>query len=125
MKVYIVEDDEAMRILLKRQLKKNFSSITAIGESESADNALEKIPLFAPDIILVDISLPSMNGIEMIRKLKPQCQKAFIFVLTGYEVEQYQKVALEAGADGVFSKMDDRLLLTIRELLEKSGRSTI
>jgi DNA-binding NarL/FixJ family response regulator len=120
MKVYIVEDDEGMRIILKRLMKKNFSSITAIGESLSADDALREIPVFAPDILLVDISLPGMDGLELISKLKPQCRKAGIIVLTGHEIDQYREIALNAGAHGIVSKMDDNgLLQTIREILHR------
>ncbi|KMQ53075.1 DNA-binding response regulator, LuxR family [Chitinispirillum alkaliphilum] len=121
MKAYIVEDDESMRIILKRLLRKNFSAVTAIGESESAEKALEEIPSFAPDVILVDISLPGIDGIEMIRKLKPQCQDLCILVVTGHDIEPYKTAALKAGAHGIISKMDDdELLRAIAEQLDKS-----
>ena len=121
MKVYIVEDDGSMRIILKRLLRKNFSEITSIGESESAEKALEEIPSFAPDVILVDISLPGIDGIEMIKKLKPTCQELCILVVTGHDVETYKQAALKAGAHGIVTKMqDDELLRYISELLGRS-----
>jgi DNA-binding NarL/FixJ family response regulator len=112
MKVYIVEDDDSMRIILKRLLRKNFRSITAIGESESAEKALIEIPSFSPDIALVDISLPGMDGIEMIRKLKSIYQVIYILVVTGHDISQYREAALSAGAHGIVSKMDDEELLS-------------
>lgn len=118
MKVYIVEDDEAIRMILKRLLKKNFKTISAIGESEYADKALREVPSFAPDILLVDISLPGTDGIELIKRLRPQCRDAGILVLTGHEIEQFKQAALNAGADGIVSKMDnDELLRSIEKLL--------
>jgi DNA-binding NarL/FixJ family response regulator len=124
-KVYIVEDDEAMRIILKRLLKRNFSSITAIGESSSADKAIKEIPSFAPDVVLVDISLPGMDGIELIPKLRQQCHNTGILVLTGHEIDQYKQVALNAGANGIVSKMDDDgLLLAIRKFLDGNIKNT-
>jgi DNA-binding NarL/FixJ family response regulator len=120
MKVYIVEDDEAMRIVLKRLLKRNFSSITAIGEAGSADKAIIEIPPFAPDVVLVDISLPGMDGIELIPILRKQCHNTGFLVLTGHEIDQYKQIALDAGADGIVSKMDDDgLLQAIKELLKQ------
>jgi DNA-binding NarL/FixJ family response regulator len=122
MKVYIVEDDESMRIILKRLLRKNFSSITAIGESASAEEALREIPSFAPDIVLVDISLPGIDGIEMIQRLKPQCPDACVLVVTGHDIEPYQQTALKAGAHGIVSKMDDdELLRAVGDLLGRSN----
>lgn len=121
MKIYIVEDDESMRIILKRLLKKNFSAITATGESESAEQALREIPSFAPDIVLVDISLPGMDGIEMIRKLKPQYPDLCMLVVTGHDIEPYKQTALKAGAHGIVSKMDDdELLRVVEDLLGES-----
>lgn len=117
MNVYIVEDDEAIRIILKRLLKRNFSSITDIREYESADKALKDMRYFTPDILLVDISLPGMDGIELIRKLKPRCQNTGIVVLTGHEIDHYKNAALSAGAHSIVSKMDSEgLLRSIREL---------
>lgn len=125
MKVYIVEDDESMRIVLKRLLKKNFHSITAIGECGSADTAIKEIPSFAPDIVLVDISLPGMDGIELIPILRQQYHNTGILVLTGHEIDQYKQIAFDAGANGIVSKMDDDgLLHAIRELLDGNNKST-
>jgi DNA-binding NarL/FixJ family response regulator len=118
---YIVEDDESMRIILKRLLKKNFPAITVIGESETAEKALEEIPSFNADVVLVDISLPGMSGIELIHQLKTRCQGLCILVVTGHEIELYEKRAHEAGAHGIVSKSEHAELLdAIRELLAKS-----
>lgn len=120
MNVYIVEDDESMRMILKRLLRKNFPSVTRVGESESAEKALENIDTFSPDLVLVDISLPGMDGIEFIRRLHNEQKKICILVVTGHEIELYEKQAYAAGAHGIVSKTDDKQLLeTIKMLLEK------
>jgi DNA-binding NarL/FixJ family response regulator len=119
MRAFIVEDYEPMRIILKRLLKKNFPFIKEVGESETAEEALEEIPRFKPAFVLVDISLPGMDGIELIRKLKPECKKLCILVVTGHEVELYEKAANEAGANDIVSKLDDvKLLRAINHLIE-------
>ncbi|MBD3318099.1 MAG: response regulator [Chitinivibrionales bacterium] len=124
MKVYIVEDHESMRFILKRLLRKNFPSITTIGEGETAETALEEIPSFDPDLILVDISLPGMDGIELIRRLKPLYKNLCILVVTGHEIDLYRESALAAGADEIVSKNDDqKLLKSIGALLEKRERT--
>ena len=123
MKVYVVEDNESMRIILKRLLRKNFPSITDIRESETAEEALEEIPLFNPDLVLVDISLPGMDGIELIRRLKPECQKLCILVVTAHEIELYKKAAFDAGSHGIVSKSDDEELLELIDMLLKKSRN--
>ncbi len=111
MRVYIVEDHDSMRIILKRLLRKNFPSVTEIGESETAEKALDEIPSFVPDLVLVDISLPGIDGIEMIRRLKPECRETCILVVTGHEVGIYRQAAMDAGAYDIVSKYDDHKLL--------------
>lgn len=117
MKAYIVEDYESMRIILKRLLKKNFSEISAIGESETAENALVEIPLFKPSIVLVDISLPGMDGIELTRRLKEQSAHICILVVTAHEVDYYRNKAMQAGAYDIVSKIDYNLLITVIDSL--------
>lgn len=89
-------------------------------EALSGEEALREIPSFSPDIVLVDISLPGIDGLEMIRKLKPQCPDACILVVTGHDIEPYKQTALEAGVHGIVSKMDDdELLRAVGELSQK------
>ncbi|MBD3316204.1 MAG: response regulator [Chitinivibrionales bacterium] len=111
MKVYLVEDHESMRIILKRLLRRNFPGISVVGESASAETALEEIPVFKPNLVLVDISLPGMDGIEMVRRLKSCYPDLCILVVTGQEVDIYRQSALEAGAHDIISKDDDAPLL--------------
>ncbi|MFW5774716.1 MAG: response regulator [Chitinivibrionales bacterium] len=119
MKVYIVEDHDSMRLILKRLLKKNFPSITDIGESETAEKAIEEIPSFCPNLVLVDISLPGIDGIEMIRRLKTECREMCILVVTGHEIGMYRQAATDAGAHDIVSKYDDEQLLEcIRSFLD-------
>ena len=122
-RVYIVEDNESMRIVLKRLLKKNFPRISDLAESENGETALKEIPLFNPDLVIVDLSLPGIDGIELIRRLKPVCSVTCILVVTGYEVDFYEKAAYESGAQGIVSKADDeRMLEMVDHLLYQSDR---
>lgn len=108
-----------MRMILRRVLKKNFPSIKSVGESETAEEALIKIPVIKPAIVLIDISLPGMDGIELIRRLKLQCKALCILVVTAHEVEFYKDKALKAGAHNIVSKSDfDALINKVRILLE-------
>lgn len=120
MRVFIVEDNADMRFILKRILKKNFPQIEAIGESDSAEEALIEIPNFKPKLVLVDISLPGMDGIELIRRLKPASPALCVLVVTGHELDIYKQSALQAGAIDIISKTDyDLLLKCVAKLLEK------
>lgn len=119
MKVYIVEDHEGMRVILKRLLKKNVAVIEEILESETAEKALEEIPGWGPDLVLVDISLPRMDGIELIKRLKRICNALCILVVTGHDIDMYRDAALAAGADGIVAKgNNEELLFRVKRILE-------
>lgn len=128
LKAYIVEDHEEIRFLLKRLLLRNFPTIQVVGETESAETAFPVVCKYCPDLVLVDISLPGMDGIEFIRKLRPACEAALILVVTGHEVELYRHEALAAGADDVVSKSDTGMLVqkiqSYVSAKENDGRNT-
>jgi two-component system invasion response regulator UvrY len=117
----MVEDNEDMRFILKRLIKKNFKSVTSIKESDTAEKALLEIPIFKPDLVLVDISLPGMNGIELIRMLKGKSSCTCILVVTGHEIELYKQAALDAGAHDIISKSEDEKLIRVIGELKKRG----
>jgi two-component system, response regulator YesN len=111
MKILIVEDDSLLRLLLKRLIKREFSNITAFEECYTAEQALNYVPVFNPDLLIVDISLPGMDGIELIRNIKRMHSLKRIVVITGYEKELHEQLAMEAGADHFFSKTEYDLML--------------
>ncbi|MFW6253620.1 MAG: response regulator [Chitinivibrionales bacterium] len=120
-KVFMVEDHKPMSLIIKILMRKNYPSVTEFGVSETAEEALERIPSFNPDLLLVDISLPGIDGIEMIRRLGSICNEMKILVVTGHEVDLYRNAALEAGADDIVSKSDsEKMLHSIGKYLELS-----
>jgi DNA-binding NarL/FixJ family response regulator len=107
-----------MRLILKKLLKKHFPGVE-VKQSATAEQAFDEILQYNPDLLLVDISLPGMNGIELISKLKPKCLYICILVITGHEVEVYKKSAFEAGAHDIVSKMEDKKLIQSIKTLSK------
>ncbi len=123
MRVFIVEDNDSMRFILNRLLKTKIPSITDIGQSESAEKALEKIPAFKADLLLVDISLPGMNGIALVSRLRQTCDIPFIVVMTSFDLELYKEPAKRVGADILLSKNElDKLIRSVGELLTTADK---
>ena len=115
-RVFIAEDHIVVRSGL-RLLINNEPDITVIGEAENGTEAIAGVEALQPDIVLMDISLPDMNGIEAIRRLKQHPTATWrIVVLTMHPEADYLRLALDAGADGyvVKSVADDQLLDAIR-----------
>jgi DNA-binding NarL/FixJ family response regulator len=101
--VVIVEDDTRLRNELVRILEKP-SDIECLGAVSSAEEAMEKIPVYAPDVVLMDIRLPGKSGIEIIYDLKKKMPGLEVVMLTAYEEEDNIFRALKEGASGYLLK---------------------
>lgn len=117
--VAIVEDDERIRQLLENVVKEN-NGFLCIATFDNAEEAIEKIPELLPDVVLMDIGLPRMNGIEAVKKLKPQCPGIEFMMCTIYDEDEKVFDALEAGANSYILKrtQPQELLAAINDLHE-------
>ena len=84
----------------------------------SAEEALQEIPKIRPQVVLMDINLPGLNGVECVRRLKPQLSGAQIIMLTVYQNTEHIFNALAAGATGYMLKQTPpaELLTAIKEV---------
>jgi DNA-binding NarL/FixJ family response regulator len=101
--VFVVEDDSGLREQLVKILN-SAPGIRCVGASPSAEDALRLIPVRKPDVVLMDIRLPAMSGIECVAELKQICPALQIIMLTVYEDSESIFRALKAGAGGYLVK---------------------
>jgi DNA-binding NarL/FixJ family response regulator len=102
-RIAIVEDDLASRKMLVATLQAE-PGYTVVAEFGEGKAAVDAIPALAPDVVLVDLGLPDISGIDVIRELKaidPDCN---VLVVTTFGDEKTVTSALEAGADGYLLK---------------------
>lgn len=101
-KVLLVDDQQLVREGLRRMLELD-EEIKVAGEASSGEEALLKAKDLNPDVILMDIRMPGMNGIEATRRLKAQGSIAEVIILTIYE-DKFLAQSAEAGASGYLLK---------------------
>ncbi|MFW6113687.1 MAG: response regulator transcription factor [Actinomycetota bacterium] len=101
--VMLVDDHEVVLEGLIRILEKQ-GGIKIVSVARSAEEALEKLSRFPPDVVIVDIQLPGMNGIELIKRIKEDHPDIEAITLTVFEDEQFAKQAIKAGAIGYVIK---------------------
>lgn len=113
--VMLVDDHEVVLEGLIRILEKQ-GGIKIVAVARSAEEALEKIEKFPPHVIIVDIQLPGMNGIELIKRIKADYPKIEAITLTVFDDEQFAKQAIKAGAIGYVIKdaAKDELVKAVR-----------
>lgn len=102
-KVSIVEDNRGTRESLTELLGRA-SVLRCVGAHPSGEEALDRIPGEAPDVVLMDINLPQMNGIECVAKLKERLPKTQVLMLTTYEESDLIFDSLRKGASGYLLK---------------------
>jgi DNA-binding NarL/FixJ family response regulator len=115
--VSIVEDNEQLRGTLARVIDRA-QGFACASQYPSAEDALEGLPRDRPQVVLMDINLPGMNGVECVRQLKPLLPELQVIMLTVYEDTENIFNALAAGATGYLLKRTPRaeLLAAIEEV---------
>jgi len=115
--VSIVEDNEQLRGTLARVISRT-EGFVCLGQHATAEAALEYVPGEKPNVVLMDINLPGMNGVECVRKLKQLVPETQVMMLTAYEDTENIFNSLAAGASGYMLKRTPRaeLLDAIREV---------
>jgi len=115
--VSIVEDDLPVRSIYAKWLKEaeDFRLVSQYGDGQAARSAL---PAEKPDVVLMDINLPGLNGVECVRQLKVECPKMQFVMITVYEDPDRIFTALSAGATGYLLKQTPReeLLAALRDV---------
>jgi DNA-binding NarL/FixJ family response regulator len=116
-KVSIVEDLAEVRKGLA-ELVSSDRELLMMEDFDNAEAAIEKLPALAPDIVIMDINLPGMSGIECIKIIKEKCPDTQFMMFTVYETDEKVLQALQAGATGYLLKRTEpkRILESIKEL---------
>ena len=117
--VAIVEDNKDIRYALE-QIIEMAEGYNLACSCINGEEALVKLPIYLPDVVLMDIHLGGINGIEVVRELKSACPKMRFMMCTIYEEDQKIFEALSAGASGYIIKKTapGKMLDAIKELYE-------
>lgn len=117
-RIVIAEDHTILREGLRALISSN-PDFDIVGEAEDGRDAIRCVEKLVPDLILLDLSMPRMNGMEAIKEIKKQCPETKILVLTVHRTEEYILTTLRAGADGYVLKdaTHAELLMAIKSVL--------
>ncbi len=100
----ILADDHAVLREGTRRLLEAESDIEVVGEAGNGEDAIKLVSKFSPDVILLDIAMPKMSGIEAARQIKKISPATAILILTAYDLDQCVFPVLDAGAAGYLLK---------------------
>jgi len=116
-RVALVEDDNEMRMSMKNLLKRS-SWINVVADYADAESALADLAGHKPEVVLMDVNLPKMSGVECVRRLKVLIPSVLILMLTVHDDNDSLFNSILAGADGYLLKdtVPSQLLTAIREV---------
>ncbi len=123
-RIVIAEDHTILREGL-RSLLSSDPNFDIIGEAQDGREAIQCVETFKPDLILMDLSMPRMSGLDAIREIKRRFKETKILVLTVHKAEEYILATFKAGADGYLLKDSTHaeLVMAVKKVL--SGKPYI
>ena len=116
----LADDDAGFRGALRR-LSEREKDFQLVGEAENGEEAVRLERELRPEIILMDITMPKLNGLEATRRIKARRPEVKIIILTNHEEEAYRKAATECGADGFVVKKS--ILTNLLSMMRKTHAS--
>lgn len=113
--VVLVDDDQLMRSGIDLMLAEA-DDITVVGEASDGESAVEVVSETDPDVVLMDIRMPGVDGIEATARLTDKADRPRVIILTTFEIDEYVFDALQAGASGFLLKRatPDELVHAVR-----------
>lgn len=122
LKVLIVDDIASMRLLTKQYLRL-YETVIVVGEASDGEEALKKAQESQPDVIILDISLPGVSGVEVARTIKSILPNTYIYLCSAYQLNEYKELKLDSPADGFIQKssMKPELQAMIQKELERKN----
>lgn len=124
MRVLIVEDESVIRNGMQKHIKWKQYGIEEVYAASNADEAFAVCEEMLPDIVISDICMPGMNGIELCRRLRSTLKELEIIFVTGYEDKEYLKAAIALGVVGYVEKpirvpvIEERISEAVRRVNE-------
>jgi len=122
LRVVLVDDSPRFLSMLERALGSD-PRVTVVGQAHSGQEALTQVSRLQPDLVILDLAMPGMNGIEATRRMKAHEGAPRVIMLTLYDTPQHRTAALEAGVDHFICKAELRTQLwsLLNSLLDTQG----
>lgn len=100
----LLADDHVLVRQGTRELLEHEADLEVIGEADDGEQAVKLVTELQPDVVIMDIAMPKLSGIEATKRIKALCPSTAVLVLTAYDNDQYVFALLEAGAAGYLLK---------------------
>lgn len=121
----IIADDSILILERLQQMLSQYKQVEIVGSLRNGKEALEALRMLKPDLAIVDNKMPGLTGLEVLTEIRKEDSIIKIIILTFYSSENYRQLAIKAGADYFFSKVDDfeKVSWVVKEMVSKNENS--
>jgi DNA-binding NarL/FixJ family response regulator len=102
--VVVVDDSADYRLMVRTVLASASESMTVVGEAVDGEQALALIRRRRPDVVITDLVMPRLNGVELTRRIRQELPQTKIILMSSYTEDAYRLMASDSGADAFVSK---------------------
>ncbi len=119
--IVVADDSPDYRDMVRHLLASVADAMTIVGEAADGEEALSLVRLHRPDLVITDLIMPRLNGIELTRHIRQELPQTRIILMSSYTEDAYRLMASDSGADVFVSKwvIHDALLPAIRDLIRR------
>lgn len=123
MRVIIADDSAFIRDRLQDVLQ-SFRQVEIVGVFNNGTETLKALQTLNPDLAIVDIKMPGMSGLEVLKRIRNEGNLLRFIILTFHATDDYRQLAMEEGADYFFSKVDDfeKVEEVIKEMVKENSK---
>lgn len=106
LRVFVADDNQMIREALI-QVIESLEGMEVIGSASDSEEAIAKIVNEKPDVVILDLRMPGVGGLEVLRTIRENGVKSIVIIFTAYSLQRYRLEAIRLGADHFYSKTDD------------------
>jgi len=119
--IVVADDDPDFREVVRYLLTAVADTITVLDEAPDGQKALDLVLRERPDLVITDLMMPRLNGVELTRRIRQELPETKIILVSSYPEDQYRLMAADSGADAFVNKrvISDALLPAIRDVIAR------
>ena len=119
--IVVADDDPQYREIVRYLLAAASDTVTIVAEAEDGEEALALVLRVRPDIVITDLIMPRLNGVELTRRIRQELPDTKVILISSYTEDAYRLMASDSGADVFISKqvITTMLLPAIRDLIRR------
>ena len=124
MRILLADDSVLILEWLQDTLGIN-KKVEIVGSFKNGTDALKGLRTLKPDLAIVDFKMPGLNGLEVLKEIRKENKILKFIILTYYSLDNYRQVAMQAGADYFFSKVDEfeKVSLVVEEMVAEEQKN--